>query len=133
MLNFVLHTPTQGGTRGTPENLLDMVTRVRALGVPWEDLRINVTSMGPTQLPMTTIAMAMGFNVRVGMEDNVLYRRGEPLRNNAQLVQRTVRIADELDRPIATPEQARELLALRGREEGALPDVRGELPAGVRS
>jgi len=133
VLNFVLHTPTQGGTRGTPENLLDMVTRVRALGVPWEDLRINVTSMGPTQLPLTTIAMAMGFNVRVGMEDNVLYRRGEPLRNNAQLVQRTVRIADELDRPIATPEQARELLALRGREEGALPDVRGELPAGVRS
>jgi len=133
VLNFVLHTPTQGGTRGTPENLLDMVTRVRALGVPWEDLRINVTSMGPTQLPMTTIAMAMGFNVRVGMEDNVLYRRGEPLRNNAQLVQRTVRIADELDRPIATPEQARELLALRGREEGALPDLRGELPAGVRS
>ena len=133
VLNFVLHTPTQGGTRGTPENLLDMVTRVRALGVPWEDLRINVTSMGPTQLPMTTIAMAMGFNVRVGMEDNVLYRRGEPLRNNAQLVQRTVRIADELDRPIATPDQARELLALRGREEGALPDVRGELPAGVRS
>ena len=63
----------------------------------------------------------------------MLYRRGEPLRNNAQLVQRTVRIADELDRPIATPDQARELLALRGREEGALPDVRGELPAGVRS
>ena len=133
VLNFVLHTPTQGGTRGTPENLLDMVTRVRALGVPWEDLRINVTSMGPTQLPMTTIAMAMGFNVRVGMEDNVLYRRGEPLRNNAQLVQRTVRIARELDRPPATPAQAREVLALRGREPGALPEVRGELPAGMRS
>ena len=33
VLNFVLHTPTQGGTRGTPENLLDMVARVRALGV----------------------------------------------------------------------------------------------------
>jgi 3-keto-5-aminohexanoate cleavage enzyme len=133
VLNFVLHTPTQGGSRGTPENLLDMVARARALGVGWEDLRINVTSMGPTQLPMTTIAMAMGFNVRVGMEDNVMFRRGEPLENNAQLVERTARIAAELDRPVATAAQARELLALRGRDDGALPEVRGELPAGVRA
>ena len=133
VLNFVLHTPTQGGTRGTPENLLDLVARTRALGVPFQDLRINVTSMGPTQLPLTTIAMAMGANVRVGMEDNVMFRRGEPLESNAQLVERTARIAAELDRPVATAAQARELLALRGREDGALPDVRGELPAGVRA
>jgi 3-keto-5-aminohexanoate cleavage enzyme len=113
VINLVLHTPTQGGSRGTPENLLDAVGRIRALG---EDVRINVTSMGPTQLPLTTIAMAMGLNVRVGMEDNVLYRKGEPLDNNAQLVQRAVRIATELDRQIATPEQARELLGLRGRD-----------------
>jgi 3-keto-5-aminohexanoate cleavage enzyme len=115
VINLVLHTPTQGGARGTPENLHDMVGRIRALPVAWEDVRINVTSMGATQLPMTTIAMAMGFNVRVGMEDNVLYRRGEPLDNNALLVERSVRIAKELDRPVAAPEQARELLALRGR------------------
>jgi 3-keto-5-aminohexanoate cleavage enzyme len=112
IVNLVFHTPTQGGTRGTPENLLDAVARIRALG---EDVRINVTSMGPTQLPLTTIALAMGLNIRVGMEDNVLYRRGEPLENNAQLVERAVRIAAELDRPPATPAQARELLALRGR------------------
>ena len=112
VINLVFHTPTQGGTRGTPENLLDAVTRIRALG---EDVRINVSSMGASQLPMTTIALAMGLNVRVGMEDNVLYRRGEPLRDNAQLVERTVRIARELDREPATPAQARELLALRGR------------------
>jgi 3-keto-5-aminohexanoate cleavage enzyme len=133
VINLVLHTPTQGGTRGTPENLHDAIGRLRTIGIPWEDLRINLTSMGQTQLPMTTIAMAMGLNVRVGMEDNVLYRRGEPLRDNAQLVERAARIARELDRPPATPEQARELLALRGREAGALPDVRGELPAGLRS
>ena len=54
--------------------------------------------MGASQLPMTTIALAMGLNVRVGMEDNVFYRRGEPLENNAQLVERAVRIARELDR-----------------------------------
>ena len=110
VINLVFHTPTQGGTRGTPENLIDAVTRIRALG---EDVRINVTSMGPTQLPLTTIAMAMGLNVRVGMEDNVLFRRGEPLENNAQLVERAVRIATALDRPVATPAQAREQLGLR--------------------
>jgi 3-keto-5-aminohexanoate cleavage enzyme len=55
------------------------------------------------------------------MEDNVLYRRGEPVRENAQLVARTVRIARELERRPATPEEARRLLGLRGRAAGQLP------------
>jgi 3-keto-5-aminohexanoate cleavage enzyme len=120
-INFVLHTPTQGGQRGTPRNLFDMVDRLRDLPVTQEDLRVNVTSMGPTQLPITTIGLAMGLSVRVGMEDNVFYRRGEPLQNNAQLVERTVRIARELDREPATPDEARQMLGLRGREVGQLP------------
>ena len=120
-INFVLHTPTQGGQRGTPQNLLDMVDRLRDLSVSQEDLRVNVTSMGPTQLPITTIGLAMGLNVRVGMEDNVLYRRGEPVESNAQLVERTVRIAHELDREPATPDEARQMLRLRGRDSGQLP------------
>jgi 3-keto-5-aminohexanoate cleavage enzyme len=120
-INFVLHTPTQGGQRGTPQNLLDMVDRLRDLSVPQEDLRVNVSSMGPTQLPITTIGLAMGLNVRVGMEDNVLYRRGEPVESNAQLVERTVRIAHELDREPATPDGARQRLGLRGRDSGRLP------------
>ena len=120
-INFVLHTPTQGGQRGTPGNLFDMLHRLRDLPVSQEDLHVNVTSMGPTQLPITTIGLAMGLNVRVGMEDNVYYRRGEPLQNNAQLVERTVRIARELDREPATPDEARQMLGLRGREVGQLP------------
>ncbi len=120
-INFVLHTPTQGGQRGTPQNLLDMVDRLRDLSVPQEDLRVNVSSMGPTQLPITTIGLAMGLNVRVGMEDNVLYRRGEPVESNAQLVERTARIAHELDREPATPDEARQVLGLRGRDPGQLP------------
>lgn len=125
-INFVLHTPTQGGQRGTPQNLLDMLARLRDLPASMTDWRVNVSSMGRTQLPLTTIGLAMGLNVRVGMEDNVLYRRGEPLRENAQLVERTVRIARELGREPATADQARALLALRGREQGQLPP----LPAG---
>ncbi len=120
-VNFVLHTPTQGGQRGTVKNLLDMVERSRDLPVSSEDLRMTVSSMGPTQLPITTTGLAMGLNVRIGMEDNVLYRRGEPVVNNAQLVERTVRIARELERRPATPDEAREILGLRGREAGKLP------------
>jgi 3-keto-5-aminohexanoate cleavage enzyme len=120
-INFVLHTPTQGGARGTPRNLLDMYERLDELPVAREELRITVSSMGGTQLPLTTMACAMGLNVRVGMEDNVLYRRGDPVKNNAELVERAVRIAVELERRPATPAEARRRLGLRGRQPGGVP------------
>ena len=129
VVNFVLHTPTQGGQRGTPQNLLDMVERSGDLGVPRQELRLNVTSMGATQLPITTIALAMGLNIRVGMEDNVMWARGQLLRNNAQLVERAVRLAHELQREPATPAQAREMLSLRGREPNRLPEGDRTVPA----
>jgi len=115
IVNFVLNTPTQGGERGTPENLVEMARRLPP------DTLCNVSSMGGTQLPITSIAMAMGLNVRVGMEDNVYYRKGELVENNAQLVDRTVRIARELELEPATPDEARQILKLRGREAGKLP------------
>jgi 3-keto-5-aminohexanoate cleavage enzyme len=115
IVNFVLHTPTQGGERGTPQNLVEMVRRLPQGTIG------NVSSMGRTQLPITTMAMAMGLNVRVGMEDNVYYRRGELVKDNAQLVERAVRIARELQVEPATPEEARAFLQLRGREAGKLP------------
>jgi 3-keto-5-aminohexanoate cleavage enzyme len=64
------------------------------------------------QLPLTTLATLLGGHVRVGMEDNIYYRRGEKLQSNAQVVERTVRIAGELNREIATPAQARKMLGL---------------------
>ena len=124
-VNFVLHTPTQGGQRGTPQNLLDMVQRLRDLPVPADELNVTVSSMGATQLPMTTIGLAMGLNVRVGMEDNVYMRKGELVQCNAQLVERTVRIAEQLGRRPATPAEAREALGLRGRPAGRIPEQIG--------
>jgi len=117
IINLVLNTPTQGGLRGTPQNLLEMVSRLPP------EVICNVSSMGRTQLPITTIAMAMGLNVRVGMEDNVFYRRGELLQNNAQLVERAVRIARELQIEPAAADEARQMLHLRGRKQGQLPEV----------
>ncbi len=70
------------------------------------------SAIGYFQLPMTTLAILMGGHARVGMEDNIYYRRGEKLKSNAQAVERTVRIAHELNREIATCAQAREMIGL---------------------
>jgi uncharacterized protein (DUF849 family) len=70
-----------------------------------------VSAIGPAQLPATTQAMLLGGHVRVGLEDNNYYRRGE-LATNEQLVARTARIASELGIEIATAAEAREILGL---------------------
>jgi 3-keto-5-aminohexanoate cleavage enzyme len=124
VMNLVLHTPTQGGQRGTLLNLVDMLGRLRDLRVPEGELRVNLSSMGPTQLPMTSIAAATGLNIRTGLEDNVMVRRGELATSNAQLVERTVTMVRAVGREVATPALAREILGLRGRASGALPNAR---------
>ena len=70
------------------------------------------SGIGPFQLPLTGFATLMGGHVRVGLEDNLYYRRGEKLRSNAQVVERTVRIAHEFNREVATPAQARQMLGI---------------------
>jgi uncharacterized protein (DUF849 family) len=71
-----------------------------------------VSAIGPAQLPATTQALLLGGHVRVGLEDNNYYRRGE-LATNEQLVARTVRIATELGLEIASAAEARDILGLR--------------------
>ncbi len=73
------------------------------------------SGIGPFQLPLTTLATLMGGHVRVGLEDNVYYRRGEKVKSNGQLVERAVRIAHELGREVATPAEARNLLGIFDR------------------
>jgi 3-keto-5-aminohexanoate cleavage enzyme len=72
----------------------------------------NIIGIGIHQVPMTTLATLLGMHIRVGMEDNVYYSRGLKAKNNAQLVERAARIAKELNRPIATPTEAREMLGI---------------------
>jgi 3-keto-5-aminohexanoate cleavage enzyme len=61
---------------------------------------------------MTTLAAVLGGHLRVGLEDNVYFRRGEKAKSNAQLVERAARIINELNREVATPAQARDILGL---------------------
>lgn len=67
----------------------------------------GVAGIGRFELPLAVHAILMGGHVRVGLEDNIFYNKGEPAQSNAQLVSRIVRIAKELGREVATPEEAR--------------------------
>jgi 3-keto-5-aminohexanoate cleavage enzyme len=104
LYNFVMGVP--GGIPASAENLLALLYNRPRPG-PW-----TVTGVGRHQLPLTTLACAIGGHMRVGFEDNVSYRRGQPAGSNAELVARARRIAEELGRPAATPAQAREILGV---------------------
>lgn len=102
--DFVLGVP--GALPATPKNLLFLTELIP------QDATWSVAGVGRHQLPMATLAVVMGGHVRVGFEDNIYYRKGELATSNAQLVERVARIAGELDRPLATPEEAREMLGI---------------------
>lgn len=97
-----------GGTTAIPHPR-SVLTTVEHLP---DEAEFNVLGFGPHQLGLTTVGLLLGGHVRVGLEDNLYYRRGEKAESNAQLVERAVRIATELNRPVASPAQAREILGL---------------------
>jgi 3-keto-5-aminohexanoate cleavage enzyme len=103
--DFVLGVP--GGLEATVQNLCELVDDLPA-GCTW-----SVAGVGRQQLAMAMAAIAMGGHVRVGLEDNLYYTKGR-LARNEELVARVARIAEEFGRPVATPDQARALLGLRG-------------------
>ena len=71
----------------------------------------TVAGVGRAQLELLPCSILTGGHVRVGLEDNIYYDRGV-LATNAQLVERAVRLAKELGREIATPDEARKILSL---------------------
>lgn len=78
-----------------------------------EDTYFNCLGVGTAQTPVVTLGMIFGGAIRVGMEDNVYYKRGELVKSNAQLVARAVRIARELNIEPATPDEARKILGVK--------------------
>lgn len=68
----------------------------------------------PAQFHLGTMAAIMGGHVRVGLEDNLFVERGVLARSNAELVKKMVRIAKEIGREIATSDEARQMLGLKG-------------------
>jgi 3-keto-5-aminohexanoate cleavage enzyme len=103
-VDFVLGVP--GGMEATVPNLADLVDDLPA-GCTW-----SVAGIGRGQLAMALAAIAMGGHVRVGLEDNLYYSKGR-LARNEELVARVARIAEEVGRPVASPDQARKILGLQ--------------------
>ncbi|MFB6148893.1 MAG: 3-keto-5-aminohexanoate cleavage protein [Halobacteriales archaeon] len=93
-------------TPPTPENFLNLLHNLP------DGAEFNTLGIGPHQLPFATLGILLGGHVRVGLEDNVYYARGELAESNAQLVERIVDIAERLGRPVATPAEVRDLLDL---------------------
>lgn len=106
-VNIVLGMRYQGAEPATPETLVSIVRQLP------EGAMFNCTGVGSAQTTLGTMAMLLGGNVRVGLEDNIYYRKGELASSNAQLVARMVRIARELGKEPATPDEAREYLGLK--------------------
>jgi len=107
-LHFDFVLGNRGSLPATAKNLLFLSESIPA-GATW-----TVAGIGRWQLPMAALAIVMGGHVRVGLEDNLYYRKGE-LATNEQLVARVARLAAELGRPVASPPEARRILGLGQR------------------
>jgi 3-keto-5-aminohexanoate cleavage enzyme len=104
-INFVLGVP--GCTTATIPNLCWLVSCIPG------DATWCVTGVGRSEFPMAAAAIAMGGHVRVGFEDNLFIEKGVLAKSNGELVAKAVRIAKELGREIATPDEARKILGLK--------------------
>ncbi|RYF43363.1 MAG: 3-keto-5-aminohexanoate cleavage protein [Comamonadaceae bacterium] len=102
-----------GGIGPDPENLMFMKsTADRLFGA---DYRFSVLGAGRHQMPLLTMGAVLGGNVRVGLEDSLYLGRGQLARSCAEQVLKIRRILEELSLEVATPDEARAMLGLKGR------------------
>jgi uncharacterized protein (DUF849 family) len=104
-----------GGIGAHPEDLMHMRrTADRLLG---EDYQWSILGAGRNQMPLATIGAAMGSHVRVGLEDSLWIAPGQLAASNAEQVTRIRTILEALNFEVATPDDAREMLDLKGPDK----------------
>lgn len=108
-LQFSIVLGVVGGAAATADNLMTIVRRLPA-GAIWQ-----IIAIGRANLELTAMGLALGGNARAGMEDTLYLRKGEQTQGNAPLVARTIALAKDLDRAIATVEETEALLDLPPR------------------
>ena len=114
-LQFVLGV--LGGIDAAPEQLMHMkATADRLLG---QSYRFSVLAAGRHQMPLGTMGVILGGNVRVGLEDSLTIGRGQLAESNAQQVAKIRRILEELGYEAARPDEVRDVLALKGGDRVA--------------
>lgn len=99
-----------GGIGASTKNLVFMksVMDEVASGSTW-----SAFGVGKNAMEIMYAAIAMGGHIRVGMEDNVMYKKGQLAESNMQFVARAKRMIEEFGCETATPNEARELLGLK--------------------
>jgi uncharacterized protein (DUF849 family) len=104
-----------GGCDASPEQLLHMkATADRLLG---DNYRFSVLAAGRMQIPLATMGAILGGNVRVGLEDSLWIGKGRLAASNAEQVRKIRAIVEALGREIATPDDARAMLGLKGADK----------------
>ena len=106
--HFQLVMGLDGGIPATLDNLLHMTRQLP------EKATFSVAGIGRWQLPITTAAIVLGGHVRVGLEDNIYYAKGK-LAANHESVARVRKLAEQLQRDVASPDEARKILGLKPR------------------
>lgn len=98
------------GIPGSVKNLVFMKETMEALvpGSTW-----STFGVGHSAMEIMYAAVAMGGHIRVGMEDNVMYAKGQLAESNRQFVERAARVIREFGNEVATPAEAREILGLK--------------------
>ena len=104
-VDFVLGVP--GALPGTPAALHACLAALPEMVTSW-----SATGIGRGHLPVLAAALAAGGHARVGMEDNIVFARGQVVQHNAELVTRAAEIATLLQRPPLTTGDARALLGI---------------------
>ena len=103
----------RGGIGPHPEDVLHMKrTADRLFG---DDYQWSVLGAGRNQMYIATQSAVMGGNVRVGLEDSLWLAKGQLAKTNAEQVSKIRRILEELGLEIATPDDARQILKLKGK------------------
>jgi uncharacterized protein (DUF849 family) len=103
-----------GGATTGIDNLLYLV---RTAEKTLKNFTWSVAAAGRNQMAMCTQALLLGGNVRVGLEDNLYLEKGRMATSSAEQVEKIIRIARELGREPATPEEARKILGLKGLDK----------------
>ena len=112
-LQFVLGI--LGGMQATMNNLLFLYNSAREL--LGDEFQWSVCAAGKHQFRMCNASLLMGGHTRVGLEDNLYLEKGRMAESNAQQVEKIIRIAREHGIEPATPDEAREILGLKGLEK----------------
>jgi uncharacterized protein (DUF849 family) len=109
-------TGTLGGVPSTVDSLVTLYKATKDAVGPG-NFTWSAIGAGRFQFPICTVALAMGGNVRVGLEDNLYISKGVLAKNSAEQVEKIIRMMRELSLEPATPDEARQILRLKGLDK----------------